>query len=163
MKPPNNLQVLNNPGLRRNDSRHAKPHKFKEEYLHFRAQRLVQTFFVVFSLVAFFQGWHGLSSQASYTWSHSLDEGTQWRNTLPQDSTNIKGDYGNSDYDVRNTFNTYLIYNLPGLQTGPHWLSHGWQLNSLITLRGGEPFSVYSSSDNSGTSEGYQRATQVAR
>jgi len=107
------------------------------------------------------QGWHGLSSQASYTWSHSLDEGTQWRNTLPQDSTNIKGDYGNSDYDVRNTFNTYLIYNVPGLKTGPHWLSNGWQLNSLVTLRGGEPFSVYSSSDNSGTSEGYQRATQV--
>lgn len=108
------------------------------------------------------QNWHGLSSQASYTWGHSLDEGTQWRNTLPQDSTNIRGDYGNSDYDVRNTFNTYLIYNLPGLSTGPHWLSHGWQLNSLITLRGGEPFSVYSSSDNSGTGEGYQRATQIA-
>jgi hypothetical protein len=107
------------------------------------------------------QSWHGLSSQASYTWSHSLDEGTQWRNTLPQDSTNIKGGYGNSDYDVRNTFNAYFVYDVPGSSSGPHWLSNGWQVNSLISLHGGEPFSVLSSSDNSGTGEGYQRATQV--
>ncbi|HEX3437910.1 MAG TPA: TonB-dependent receptor, partial [Pseudacidobacterium sp.] len=107
------------------------------------------------------QNWHGLSSQASYTWSHSLDEGTQWRNVLPQDSTNIRGDYGNSDYDVRNTFTAFLTYDVPGSSTGPHWLSHGWQLNSLISLHGGTPFSVLSSSDNSGTGEGYQRAVQV--
>jgi hypothetical protein len=107
------------------------------------------------------RSWHGLSSQASYTWSHSLDEGTQWRNVLPQDSTNIQGDYGNSDYDVRNTFNAYFIYDVPGSSSGPHWLSYGWQVNSLISLHGGEPFSVLSSSDNSGTGEGYQRAVQV--
>ena len=107
------------------------------------------------------RSWHGLSSQASYTWSHSLDEGTQWRNVLPQDSTNIQGDYGNSDYDVRNTFSAYFIYDVPGSSSGPHWLSHGWQVNSLISLHGGEPFSVLSSSDNSGTGEGYQRAVQV--
>ena len=109
------------------------------------------------------QKWHGLSSQASYTWSHSLDEGTQWRNSLPQDSTNIAGEYGNSDYDVRNTFNAYFVYDLPGSSSGPRWLTHGWQVNSLVSLHDGEPFSVYSSSDNSGTNEGFQRAIQVLR
>jgi hypothetical protein len=107
------------------------------------------------------QSWHGLSTQATYTWSHSLDEGTQWRNVLPQDSTNIRGDYGNSDYDVRNTFSTYVTHDVPGSSTGPHWLTHGWQLNSLISLHGGTPFTVYSSTDNSGTGEGFQRAVQV--
>jgi hypothetical protein len=34
-------------------------------------------------------------------------------------------------------------------------------VNSVLSLRGGEPFSVLSSTDNSGTGEGYQRATQV--
>jgi len=107
------------------------------------------------------RSWHGLSSQASYTWSHSLDEGTQWRNVLPQDSTNIQGDYGNSDYDVRNTFSAYFIYDVPGSSSGPRWLTNGWQVNSTLSLRGGEPFSVLSSTDNSGTGEGFQRATQV--
>jgi len=107
------------------------------------------------------QNWHGISTQASYTWSHSMDEGTQWRNVLPQDSTNIRGDYGNSDYDVRNTFSMYVTYAVPGSSTGPHWLSHGWQLNSLLSLHGGTPFTVYSSTDNSGTGEGFQRGVQV--
>lgn len=107
------------------------------------------------------QSWHGLTTQASYTWSHNLDDGTQYRSVLPQDSTNIKADYGNSDYDVRNTFTAYVSYDVPGSAKGPHWLSHGWQLNSLLNFHGGEPFTILSPTDNSGTGEGYQRAVQV--
>ena len=107
------------------------------------------------------QNWRGVSTQATYTWSHNLDNGTQYRNALPQDSTNIKGDYGNSDYDVRNTFSAAISYDIPGFAEGPHWLSHGWQVNSLIAIHGGTPFSILSPNDNSGTGEGFQRATQV--
>ena len=104
--------------------------------------------------------WHGLTSQFSYTWSHSMDELTSYRNATPQDSSNLKGNYGNSDYDVRNTFTSYLNYSVPRLP-GPHWLGTGWQLNSLLTFRTGQPYTIYTGTDASGTGENEDRANQV--
>ncbi len=106
--------------------------------------------------------WHGLTSQFAYTWSHNLDLLSQYRNQSPQNSQDLKGDYGNSDYDVRNSFVTYLNYTLPGdYLKGPHWLTHGWQFNGLVTLHGGTPYTVYSGNDTSGTGEGEDRVNQV--
>ena len=102
-------------------------------------------------------GIHGLTAQAAYTWSHSLDEVTAYRGALPQDSTNFKGDYGPSDFDNRNIFVGLLSYEVPGSQHLP-LLTKGWQANSLMTFHGGLPFSVYSSSDTTGTDDGNQRA-----
>lgn len=104
---------------------------------------------------------HGLTTQFSYTWSHGLDEVTQYRGTLPQDSTNFKGDYGASDYDTRNTFVGYANYTIPGFR-GPSLLTHGWQLNSVITLKGGQPINLFTGNDTSGTNEFTQRPDQVA-
>ena len=103
---------------------------------------------------------HGLTAQAAYTWSHSFDEVTAYRGALPQDSTNFKGDYGPSDFDNRNIFDALITYEVPG---AAKWkpLTHGWQLNSLMTFHGGLPFSVYSSADTSGTDDGNQRANAV--
>ena len=64
------------------------------------------------------QNMHGLSGQFIYTWSHNMDEVTAFRGTLPQDSTNFKGDYSNSDFDTRNSFTTLLSYAIPGTGTG---------------------------------------------
>ncbi len=105
---------------------------------------------------------HRLTTSATYTWSHNLDEVTAYRGALPQDSTNFKGDYGNSDYDTRNTFVGFLSYALPGSSHGPRQLSQGWQLNSLLSFHGGQPFSVAASGDISGTNEGTDRAVQIA-
>jgi hypothetical protein len=104
---------------------------------------------------------HGLTSQFAYTWSHGLDELTQYRNQSPQNSFDLKADYGNMDYDTRNAFVTYLNYAFPGDIPGPHWLTHGWQLNGLITLHGGQPYTVYTGMDSSGTGEGEDRVDQV--
>jgi hypothetical protein len=104
--------------------------------------------------------WHGLTSQFSYTWAHGLDDITQYRNTSPENSFNLKGDYGNSDYDTRNTYVAFLNYNVPTLP-GPHWLGTGWQLNSLMTFRTGQPYSVFTGTDTSGTGEGEDRVNQV--
>jgi Carboxypeptidase regulatory-like domain/TonB dependent receptor len=105
--------------------------------------------------------WHGLISQFNYTYAHSLDEVTQYVGALPQDSTNFYGDYGNSDYDIRRHFNSYLIYDIPGSSHGPRWLSHGWQANGNISFRTGEPFSIHASSDTSGTAENTDRGVQI--
>jgi outer membrane receptor protein involved in Fe transport len=104
--------------------------------------------------------YHSLSVQGAYTWSHSFDDVTSYRGALPQDSTNFKGDYGNSDFDNRNTFVGLVSYEVPGSHFIP-LLSKGWQANSLLTFHGGPPITVLSSSDTSGTDEGTQRANQV--
>ncbi len=103
---------------------------------------------------------HGFTAQAAYTWSHALDEVTSYRGALPQDSTNFRGDYGSSDFDSRHIFVGLVSYNVPGTEKW-HLLSKGWQLNSLLTFHSGNPFSVFSSADTSGTNEGTQRADFV--
>jgi len=105
--------------------------------------------------------WHHLSTQTVYTWSHALDEVTAYRGALPQDSTNFKGDYGNSDFDVRNTFVSFVTYEVPGSQH-LKGLTGGWQVNSLLSFHGGAPFTVHASGDISGTNEGNDRAVQIA-
>jgi hypothetical protein len=107
------------------------------------------------------QGWHNLSSMFSYVWSHNLDNGTSYRNSLPQNSNDIAADYGNSTYDITNVFSAHLSYSAPQIAGTPHWLTGGWEAHSIISVFGGEPFSIQSSADNSGTGEGAQRATRV--
>ena len=109
-----------------------------------------------------FQNFHGFSASTIYTWGRNLDEVTAYRGTLPQDSTNFKGDYSNSDFDTRNTFTGFLSYQLPGSSHGPRELTHGWQVNSLLSFHGGQPFTVKASGDVSGTNEGNDRAVQIS-
>ncbi len=101
--------------------------------------------------------WHGLTSQFSYAWSHNLDDASGF-NTNPQNSFNLRGDWGNSEYDIRNHFTAYLSYEIPGLAYGPHALTHGWELSSIVKFQDGEPVNVLSGADNSGTGENEDRA-----
>lgn len=105
--------------------------------------------------------WHGFTSQFNYTWSHNLDEMSQIIPFLPENSLNLKGDYGNSDYDVRNTYTAFFSYDVPGFVHGPKWFMQGWQLNSLMNFHGGQPFTVYCGCDQSGTAEYSDRADQI--
>jgi hypothetical protein len=105
--------------------------------------------------------WHGITSQVAYAWGHSLDEVTQYVGALPQDSTNFKGDYGNSDYDIRHHVSAFLLYDVPGSSLGPKWLSHGWQVNTNFSFRTGFPFTIHATSDTSGTGENTARGVQV--
>jgi len=104
--------------------------------------------------------WHHLSSSTAYTWSHGLDEVSAYRGALPQDNLNFKGDYGNSDFDTRNTFVSFISYEIPGSQHLKA-LTQGWQVNTLLSFHGGQPFTVHASGDISGTNEGNDRAVQI--
>ena len=104
--------------------------------------------------------WHRFTSQFTYTWAHGLDDMTQYRGTLPQDSMNLKADYGSMDYDTRHNFTAVLSYGLPNASRFKPLLN-GWELSSLVSLHTGQPFSVFSSNDNSGTGEGAQRADLI--
>jgi len=105
--------------------------------------------------------WHGLTSQFAYAWAHSLDDMTNYQGALPQNSFELKADYGNSDFDTRHNFTALLSYNLPGRSTGPQWLLQGWQVSGLLSFHTGQPFTVFTETDNSGTNELVQRVNQV--
>jgi len=101
--------------------------------------------------------WHGFSGQFAYAWSHNLDDSSVF-NTLPQDSRNLAGDYGNANNDIRNHFAAYLNYAIPSLAHGPNVLTHGWEVNGILKFQNGQPVNVLTGQDNSGTAEGEDRA-----
>jgi Carboxypeptidase regulatory-like domain/TonB dependent receptor len=115
------------------------------------------------SLQAVFRtnAYHGVTSQISYTWGHNLDEVTAYRGALPQDSYNFKGDYGNSDFDTRNSVVGYVNYDIPQFK-GPKLLTAGWALNTAYSFKGGQPITIYNGDDTSGTNEYSQRVNQIA-
>jgi outer membrane receptor protein involved in Fe transport len=102
--------------------------------------------------------WHGLTGQFAYAWSHNLDDSSVFNN-LPQNSFNLRGDWGNANNDIRNHFSAYLRYAIPAPAWGPRALTHGWEVNGILKFQGGQPVNIYSGSDNSGTSEFEDRAT----
>jgi hypothetical protein len=88
--------------------------------------------------------WHGLSTTVGYTWSHSLDEISQYR-AVVADSANIKVDYGNSDNDTRHLFTTSVSYEVPKAPWAHGWSSYlvnGWQVSSLLNFHTGQPWNV---------------------
>jgi hypothetical protein len=88
------------------------------------------------------RSWHGFTSQFAYTWAHALDLVSEYRAVLPLDSTNLKAEYGNGDYDTRQNFTTSFTYDVPGSSHGPRMLTHGWQVASLWSFHTGQPFNI---------------------
>ncbi|WP_260703401.1 TonB-dependent receptor [Edaphobacter flagellatus] len=106
-------------------------------------------------------GFHGLTAQGSYTYGHGLDNVSGTRNLSPQDSRNLAGEYGNADFDTRHTFNGYIVYEIPTFGSFKP-LTQGWEVNSFLTFFTGKPVTPKTSSNNSGTGEKQDRATQIA-
>ena len=105
---------------------------------------------------------HGLSAQLGYTWSHSLDYETGELPYVPQDPLNERAEYGNADFDVRNTLTGYLDYQVPQFH-GPDRIVKGWEFNSGFSFHGGTPYTVTSASNPSANGENADRAVQVMR
>ena len=96
------------------------------------------------------RGWHGLTSQVSYTWSKQMDNffgsngesgthalGGQWQ---PEWS------YGPSDANHTNRFVAAVTYELPGKRLGNRLLREAlgaWQINAITTFESGSPVTVY--------------------
>ncbi len=104
------------------------------------------------------RNFHGLTMVAGYTYSHALDQvGANWDfgagSGLPTDSTHTNREYASSDFDMRHRFTLSMTYLLPG-KDGFGQLMKGWQLNSIISLSGAQPFGAMdASTDVSGTGE----------
>jgi len=92
------------------------------------------------------RNYHGLSMVLGYTYSHSLDDvGANWDfgagYGLPQDSNNVKAEYGNSDFDIRHRFTASLTYAIPG-KKGAGQMMEGWEINTIATIESGQPWGV---------------------
>jgi hypothetical protein len=94
----------------------------------------------------------GLSYGISYTWSHGISDfvdnltGT----AEPQNAYDYRADRGESPFDIRSRFVSFVTYELPvgkgkPLLNNDGWsgrLLGGWQVNSIVTLQTGTPFEV---------------------
>jgi hypothetical protein len=98
----------------------------------------------------------GLTGLFSYTWSKAIDNASNYFPSavdanFPQNSNNLAAERALSNFDMRQRFSGSFVYELPfgeGKRFGRNLdgfakaISSGWQINSVITLQTGQPFTV---------------------
>lgn len=109
--------------------------------------------------------YHGLTMNASYTWSHDLDisqdsnDGGQ-----PMNPFDFRLDYGNSTLSVPQRFVVSPVYELPFFSGSRGWvrtLAGGWNLDGILSIQDGTPFNVTVSGDPANTSRTGQERPEV--
>jgi len=98
---------------------------------------------------------------AAYVWSHSLDtqsnefNGDGWNDAgETTDINDLKMDYGNSTFDLRQSLTMNYVYDLPVKRTQPGIaaaLLNGWQTSGIVSATTGLPFSVENGFDRANT------------
>ena len=96
----------------------------------------------------------GLTLLNSFTWGHAQDNAssTLEANTpAPQDANNLRGDYGQSDYNLPIADVTSFVYEVPygkgkhhGANSGTvqNIFLGGWEIGGVNTIQGGTPFNL---------------------
>lgn len=108
-----------------------------------------------------------LTFQVGYTFSKSLDDasgGGGFYQGPPEDSRDLRRDYGRSTFDLRHRFTVTYAWRIPapaGLPRLLHALAANWQLNGITTLQTGGPINITLPFDNSGTGEFRDRPSLV--
>jgi len=106
---------------------------------------------------------HGLQFRAHYTWAHAIDDnqaigtGKPSAGPSPQLITNRGLERGNSDIDLRHRLALLWNYALPlgsNLTGVPARIIRGWQVNGILRLQTGLPFSVFNASPLANTGGG---------
>jgi hypothetical protein len=82
----------------------------------------------------------GLQFNASYTFSKSIDYNSQSsQGVTVQDSYNLRGDRGLSDFDARHRFVVSGLYELP---FSGNQLKEGWQISFITQSQSGNPVTL---------------------
>jgi hypothetical protein len=105
---------------------------------------------------------HGLSFLASYTYSKSIDDASSFNmtgsaakpvageNDLAQSPFDVAAERGRSLFDARNRFVLSYQWSLPFWKQPHGWYQHAfgdWQINGIVTMMSGTPFTVFDSTD----------------
>jgi Carboxypeptidase regulatory-like domain/TonB dependent receptor len=91
---------------------------------------------------------HSFQINASYTYSHSLDEGSGVGAGLFFNGNNPldpRTSYASSDFDRTHVFSISYLYNLPTIKDAHgivNALANGWGVTGVTVAESGEPFSV---------------------
>jgi len=112
------------------------------------------------------RGRRGFTTQVNYTWSHSIDNASDGQDyvanaTQPDNSHCTKCEKANSNFDSRHRFVVTASYALPNLSESHPRLGKGWQLNSVVTIRSGNPFHLTLFDDYNNTGEFFPRPDVV--
>jgi len=107
------------------------------------------------------QASHGITFNANYTWSHSLDIGSTWHSgattangrapgeAFATDQTLPHLDYGNSIFDVRHRVVVNYVWELPWAKNARGFkgaILGGWQWNGIWSFQTGAHWSPFCSS-----------------
>lgn len=105
--------------------------------------------------------WKNFTFNANYTFAKSLDNGSNVRNSLPANSFDLRREYGPSNFDIKQIFTGFVIYDVPSFSSKLPRLTKGWQLNALLTAHSGEPLDLLSGTNRSGTLDNRDRVDVV--
>jgi outer membrane receptor protein involved in Fe transport len=101
---------------------------------------------------------HGLQFAGNYTWSHSMDSGSNWHSGLSSangfaggdgfttDQTLPQLDRGNSVFDIRHRLTFNFVWEMPFLRDRHDLVGMvlgGWQLNGIFSLQTGAHWSPF--------------------
>lgn len=101
------------------------------------------------------QPWHGLSYLMAYTWSRSIDNGSEFLGSATegqyaQDYYNLAGERGLSAFNAGQRFIFSFVDALP-FGTGARFLNRddfwgylakNWQVSSIVATQSGQPFTI---------------------
>jgi hypothetical protein len=99
----------------------------------------------------------GFSLNAHYTWAKALDIRSTWHSGSTSsnfrqegystDLRNIRADYGRAVFDARHRAVVNWLWDMPFLRNADSWavsnLIGGWQLNGIVALQSGQPFTPH--------------------
>lgn len=149
------------PGINTATSTSQSRRPFNTQYPNFRQINTLSTVgwatYNSLQVVLRASNFHRLTSQISYTWSHNLDTASEISDFYgtsgftPQDSRNLAGSYGNSEFDQPQALVATYIYQLPSPRAGGLGLAlRNWQVSGSTTLRHGLAAPVLTFGDESG-------------
>ena len=90
----------------------------------------------------------GLQVLASYTWAHSIDDGSAGSTQVLSNALSPglgSTNRGDSDFDIRNAFSVGVTYALPfsAINKLIDPIARGWSLQSVVQARSAPPVNVY--------------------
>ncbi len=103
------------------------------------------------------RSWHGLYLLSAYTWGKSMDnQSSDDQTSTVQDPTNLRSEWGISDFNLASRFTLASTYQLPTFANSDRLVRGvfgNWMLSNIITLQTGTPVTLTLATDpaNTGT------------